>query len=191
MHDYIVTPDKKGLPSAHFLAEELHRRGLPTAMDVKGTDSKWETIHFYESGPPKLDSFLQYDPIKGLFKIILPYDSPEEAEEIQAALADILLREYGGHVHNTGTDDRHDLEAFLEKIKASAPPQKTSTAAVSKGNSSQPQETSWIIFSWASVLFGLLVYSLIPRYQHPFTLIVTGLAFVSALGLTFSKYRSK
>ncbi len=191
MHDYIVTPDKKGLPSGHFLAEELHRRGLPTAMDVKGTDNKWETIHFYESGPPKLDCFLQHEALKGVFKIILPYDSPEEAEEIQVALADILLREFGGHVHNTGTDDRHDLEAFIQKIKASAASKNASTPSVSKETSSQSHEIFWVVFSWASVFLGLLVYFFTSRYQHPFTLIVTGLAFISAFGLTFSKLQSK
>jgi hypothetical protein len=193
MTEYIVKPNKKGLPSGHFLLEELHRRGLPAALDLKGTDAKWDAILFSEPGPPEMGCFLQFEASQGVFKITLPKDSPAEAQELQVALADILLRELGGKVHDTSTNDHHDLETFIQKTKKFSHPAKQGLGKVAGGRTSQTQgrESFWMVLSWGSVLLGLWIYFSIPRYHQTLTLAVVGLAALSAIGLTLFKPTSK
>lgn len=195
MNEYLVTPHKKGLPSGHHLLEELHRRGLPATLDLKGTDTKWEAILFSEPGPPPMECFLEHSPSQGNFKISLPKDTPQEAEEMKIALADILLRELGGHVQDTSSNERLDLAGFLEKTKTHTAAHMTKSSSSSKSPSSKTKlgttDVLWILFAWALAAAGLEVYLAMPQYQHPITLGVAGLALLSALGLTFSRNPQK
>ena len=195
MNEYLITPHKKGLPSGHHLLEELHRRGLPATLDLKGTDTKWEAILFSEPGPPPMECFLEHDPAQGNFKIGLPKDTPKEAEEMKIALADILLRELGGHVQDTSTNERHDLAGFLEKTKTHTAAHMTQSSSSTKSVSSKAKlgtaEVLWILFAWGLAAAALTVYFTMPQHQHTITLGVAGLAFLSALGLTFSRRSSE
>jgi hypothetical protein len=40
MAEYVITPDKKEIPSSYLLTEELHRRSLAVEMEVHGTNYK-------------------------------------------------------------------------------------------------------------------------------------------------------
>lgn len=178
MSEYVITPDKDARPSGHYLMEELHRRGLPVEMNVKGTAEEWDSIRFYEAGPPEIECFLSHEPSNSQLNISISVDSSLEARDLQMFLVDILMKKVGGRVDHTGTRERCTAEEFAKKVKSI------------HGSAAGEADLPWIVFSWAMVAISLLGYCVLPRFNH-WALAAVALSLASALGLTIPKFRSK
>jgi len=188
MTDYIITPDKKESPSSHRLSEELHRRALSVEMDVKGTNYKWENIHFYDPITPETRCFVERNIHSLVYKISLSPDSTHESEELQKALVEIILLEVGGKVYDPTAKESHDLKSFQNlSIENGSSSDEKSESRKSKMSLPSSREIVWIVFSWALVLFGIYVYLNVPEPRKIFVLATCVLALISAGGITFSK----
>jgi len=169
MAEYVLTPEKNEQPSGLQLLEELHRRGFPVEIHVKGEDRKWEAIRFSEPGPPEVECILSYDAEAGLYTAFVSQDAPPSAVELQVFLVDSLLRELGGRADNTNTRERFTPEQFAEKIRHH------------HGPARKLGDYLWIGFSWLVVLLASLMYFIIaPNLQH-LVLVILFLAFLSAV----------
>jgi hypothetical protein len=178
MAEYIITPDKKELPSGTYLLEELHRRGMPVEINVKGTAQKWDAIRFHEPGPPEIECFASHDPEEGHFNVSVPSNASPAERELQLFLVDILLAKLGGQADNMSTRERYSAAQFAAKMK------KHHAASSNRG------EIFWLAFAWAVVVFGILLYFSIAPSLRSMDLTIVALAFVSALGLTLTKIHS-
>lgn len=158
--------------------EELHRRGLPVEINVKGTAENWDSIRFYEPGPPEIECFLSHEESNGELNISISVDSSLEARDLQMFLVDILLKNVGGRVDHTGTRERYTAEEFAKKVKDI------------HGKTSGASDTPWIVFSWAMVVISLFGFWILPRYNY-WALAAAALSLAGALGLTLPKFRSK
>jgi hypothetical protein len=175
MSEYVITPDRKDPPSGHVLMEELHRRGLPVEISVKGTVDKWESIRFTESGPPETECQLTLDP-SGTLKASISVDSNMEARDLQMVLVDVILAEVGGRADHTATRERYTAEQFARKVRDQ------------RGRPPSEADLPWIVFSWAMVGVSLMGFCVLPRF-HYFALVAAALSLVGALGLTWQKTR--
>jgi hypothetical protein len=178
MAEYVLTPEKNEQPSGLHMLEELHRRGFPVEIHVKGEDRKWETIRFSEAGPPEVDCILSYDAESGLYTIFVSPDAPSPAVELQVFVVDALLQELGGRVDNTNTRERFTPEQFAEKIRHHHSPDR------------KRGDYFWMIFSWVVVVLALIMFFIIvPNLQH-LVLVILFLSFVSALLQTYFHFKS-
>ncbi len=177
MAEYILTPEKKLQPSAFELLEELHRRGIPVEVHLKGQDREWENIRFSEPGPPEIECLLSYDPDKEVYSALVSRDAPAAAAELQVFLVDILLRTLGGQADNRTTQERFTPEQFALKIK-----QHHNRRAGLK-------ELIWIGFSWAVVALALGIYSVVPSHLRQLVLLILVLSSLSALLQTYSHFK--
>jgi hypothetical protein len=178
LSEYVITPDDQSRPSGHHLMEELHRRGLPVEINVKGTAEEWDSIRFYEPGPPEIECFLSHEPSNGQLNVSISVDSSLEARDLQMFLVDILLKKVGGRVDHTGTRERYTAEEFSKKVKSL------------HGSSAGETDLQWILFSWVMVAISLLGYCVLPRFNY-WALAAGALSLAGALGLTIPKFRSK
>jgi len=174
MAEYVVTPVKKELPEGPYLMDELHRRGFPVEINLKGTAQNWDAIRFYEPGPPEIECFLSREENEGKFNVSLAADSPSEASELQLNLIDILLSGLGGQADNSATRERFGPGEFSAFLKSR------------RGNS---RELFWIGFSWLVVAAGisLWIFSPATRVIAP---AVVFLSLISAAGLTYSHFKT-
>jgi hypothetical protein len=178
MPEYVLTPEKKELPSGPALMEELHRRGFPVEITLKGPANEWESVRFFEPGPPEVECLLSFNPKNGSFTVTTPTTAPHEATEMQLFLVDILLKDLGGMADNTGTRERYSAKQFAAKVR--------SLHGVSRGT----QDLVWIAFSWIVTLLGVLAFFLMdPQVRH-MALIIAGLSLLSAAGQTYSYLKS-
>ncbi len=194
MPDYIITPDKREIPSSHLLSEELHRRALSVEMEVKGTNYKWESIHFYDPAAPSTQCFLERNTQSHVFKISLPMESTEESSEMQRALVEIFLLEVGGKVFDIESKKSHDLKSFRNLSKDLASDSSTEDLISFSSRNSVKLSTSdmlWLVFAWAMVLLGLYVYLQAPESRKVLVLLADALALISAGGMTYTLTRSK
>ena len=175
MSEYVITPEKKLPPSGHVLLEEVHRRGIPVEISVKGTVDKWESIRFHEPGPPEIECLLSLEP-GGAMKAAISVDSDMEARDLQMVLVDVILREVGGRVDHTGTRERYTAEQFARKVRDH------------RGKPPAEADLPWIIFSWVMVAVSLLGFCVLPRFQY-FALVAAALSLAGAVGLTLQKAR--
>ncbi len=177
MAEYIITPEKNDLPTAPALLEELHRRGLPVEITVKGTADKWESVRFLEPGPPEIKCTLGYNETKGVFSVSMPTNSPHQALELQLCLVDVLLRELGGQADNVETRERYSPQQFTAKLREF------------QGLSGSSNDLFWILFSWGVVVLAVIIYFRVPKF-HPLVLIIALLSLASAIGQTLPKLKS-
>jgi hypothetical protein len=163
-------------------------------MDVKGTNYKWESIYFYDPVAPETQCFVERNLHSLVYKISLTQESTHESEELQIALAEILLHEVGGKVYNPVTKESDDLKSFRHRSKNISSEIVLEEAPGSKKSKTPPpslNEILWILFSWALVLFGVYIYQQAPQPRKTFFLIACVLALISASGITFSKTKTK
>ena len=195
MPDYIITPDKHDIPSSHLLSEELNRRALSVEMEVKGTNYKWESIHFYDPSTPETQCFVERNTQSHVFKISLPADSTDESFEMQKALVEIFLQEIGGKVFDVQAKKSYDLKAFRNSAKGSSYEidiEESPVISVGKIRLKfSTTDTLWLAFAWALVFFGLYVYFHAPEPRKIFVILADVLALVSAGGMTYTLTRSK
>jgi len=174
MAEYVVTPEITVRPSASDLAQELHRRGFPVKINLKGSDPQWEAVRFYESGPPEIECFLSFDPGEGTYTVSAPHDAVSETMDLLLFLVGALLQKVGGRADNTGTRERFTAEQFAARLKSH--------------HSDKAKDLFWLFFSWGVVAVGLLILLLIgPGLRH-LVLAVLALSFLSAAGLTYSHF---
>lgn len=177
MAEYILTPEKKLQPSAFELLEELHRRGIPVEIHLKGQDREWENIRFSEPGPPEIECLLSYDPGKEAYSVLVSRDAPAAATELQVFLVDALLQSLGGQADNLSTQERFTPEQFALKIR-----QHHDRRAALK-------ELSWIVFSWAVVALALAIYFVVPSHLRQLVMLILVFSFLSALLQTYSHFK--
>jgi hypothetical protein len=194
--DYIITPDKKEIPSSYFLSEELHRRALAVEMEVHGTNYKWQRICFYEPAAPKIQCFAEFDALSVTYRIFLAPESNQESEEMRHALVEIILHETGGKVYDAEAGESYDFKAFINRGAKSGSEVNSENPSASysdKPARSLPptREILWIAFSWFLVLLGFCFFRLAAPPHKMFVLGACILALISAGGITFSKSKTK
>jgi len=174
--EYVITPEKKDLPSGPFLMEEMHRRGFPLEINVKGGAEKWDAIRFYEPGPPEVECFLSLDDDNGRLNVSVSVDSPPHAFDMQMILVELLLQEVGGQVDNLTTRERLTLKEVSAKIRSH------------HRSKAGPMDFIWIGFSWAVVVLAMLAYVFEPQARG-LILVLLFFSLVSAGGLTYSHFK--
>lgn len=155
MAEYVLTPDKKERPSGIELLEELHRRGYPVEIHVKGQHPEWEAIRFTLAQPAGAECLLSFEPADGLYRLSVAPDSPPAAAELQAFLLDTLLQGLGGQADNLQTRERFTPGEFAQRLKHLHDPGR------------KARDLFWLAFSWAVVALSLLIYFVIsPGVRH-------------------------
>jgi hypothetical protein len=196
MAEYVITPEKKEIPSSHLLSEELHRRSLAVEMEVHGANSKeWENIYFFDPLAPETRCFVERNLYSLVYKVSLSAESTQASEELQATLVEIILHEVGGKAFCPASQKSYDLAEFKSQFREpglvaefnntpdfSLPPTRSLPS---------PKEMLWIGFSWALVLLGFYFYLHAPQPRKILMLAACGLALISAGGITFSSVQSK
>ncbi len=194
MAEYVITPEKKEIPSSHLLTEELHRRSLAVEMEVHGANYKeWENIYFFDPANAGTRCFLERNLHSLIYKISLSAEPTHESEELQTTLVDIILYEVGGKVFDPAAKKSYSLEEFRA--------QSGGTGLVMESNNSSTsspatrfllpiQDMLWIGFSWALILIGFYFYRHAPQSKKILMLAACGLALISAGGITFSSFQS-
>ncbi|HJT24130.1 MAG TPA: hypothetical protein VJ873_06105 [bacterium] len=177
MAEYLLTPEKNQQPSAFELMEELHRRSVPVEIHLKGQDKEWESIRFFESGPPEIECYLFFDGEKGTYSTTVSQDAPRAAVELQVYLVDTLLQTLGGQVDNLNTRERFTPQQFALKVKHHHDP------------SAEKKELVWIAFSWGVVLLALMVYFMVPSHLQQLVIVILVLSFLSAALQTYSHFQ--
>jgi hypothetical protein len=194
MTEYVITPDKKEIPSSYLLSEELHRRALTVEMEVHGTNTKWENIYFFDPANPGTQCFLERNLHSLVYKISLAAESTHESEELQTTLVEIILHEVGGKVFNPTSKESYDLAEFRKqsgKTGSVTEFNNVSYSSLIPARSLPPlKEILWIGFSWAFVLLGFYFYRHVPQPRKILMLVACGLALMSAVGITFSSLQS-
>ena len=176
--EYTIKPEKVDLPTATYLREEMHRRGFPVEINVKGSPDQWEAIRFSDPGPPEVECFLSYSDKRDSLNVSVSVDAPHQAAELQMVLVDLLLQELGGQADNLKTRERYTAQEFSEKLKH--------LHETKPG----PRDLIWIGFSWAVVLLALLILILKPQTRGLAAMLLLA-SLASAGGLTYAHYRSK
>lgn len=177
MAEYILTPEKTQQPSAFALMEELHRRGVPVEIHLKGQDREWESIRFTESGPPEIECLLSFDSSDGTYSVSVSQDAPLSAEFLEVSLVDTLLQTLGGQADNLNTRERFTPEKFALKIKQHHDP------------SAEKKELVWVAFSWAVVALALGIYFLGSPHLHELVMVILILSSLSAILQTYSHFK--
>jgi len=174
--EYIIKPGKKELPAGPYLLDELHRRGFPVEINIKGPADHWDAIRFYEPGPPEIECFLSFEEEEGVYNVSVPTDSPHQAVDLQMFLVDLLLKDLGGQADNTATRERFTPQQFSVKLK---------DHHASTGGS---KDLFWIVFSWLVVSLGILVFFFSPQSRSlvPFIILFS---LLSAVGLTYAHFK--
>jgi hypothetical protein len=178
MAEYVLTPESQTQPLGTRLMEELHRRGFPVEINLKGTDEGWESIRFYEAGPPELECQLAYDEEAGRYKISVSRDASPQAHDLQLILVDSLLQTLGGQVDNTSTLERFTPAQFAAKLKAPHSPM------------GKTKDWIWIGFSWSVVVAGFIALFAGSGQSRMMVGLVLAFASLSAIGLTYSHFKN-
>ena len=178
MAEYILTPDEKEAPPGTYLLEELHRRGFPVEIRLKGSDRQWESVRFFEPGPPEIDCLLSRDE-QGLLRVSIPQDAPQEARDLQLYLAEAILEKTGGYADHSSTRERYTAQQLSAKLR------------MLRRSDRGPRDLFWLIFAWAVVLLGGgAVYSLQAPLRYA-ALLVLVVALLSAAGQTYSHLKGE
>ena len=149
MADYLLTPEKGEQPSGLQLLEELHRRGFPVEIKVKGDSTQWESIRFSQEGPPLVECSLSFDEGQGRYTVAIPHDSPLAAGELQMFLVDVLLKALGGQVDNLQTRERLTRAQFAAKLRHL------------HSRSGKAKDMIWLFFAWGVAILSLVIFFLI------------------------------
>ncbi len=179
MAEYVLTPESKDQPLGTQLMEELHRRGFPVEINLKGPDQGWESILFYEAGPPELECQLICEPETGCYNISVSRDASPQTQELQLFLVDALLQKLGGRVDNRSTLERFTPSQFTAKLKSPHSPR------------GETKDLVWIGFSWCVVVAGLIALFVGSDPSRLTIGFILAFAFVSAVGLTYSHFKNQ
>jgi hypothetical protein len=177
MAEYIITPENTSLPTGPYLMEELHRRGFPVEITLKGEADDWRSIVFFEEGPPEVKCTLSHDAKSGLFTISTTSRASLQSQDLQLFLVELLLQEVGGQADNTETRERYNQKQLSLKIKR--------LHGLTTG-----ADIFWLCFSWAIVLFAVLMYFSVDPNLRSMGLVVLVLSSLGAIGLTISHFKS-
>jgi len=179
MPEFILTPEQKKIPTAHSLLEQIHKMGFPVEINVKGRPENWEDLRFHQPGPPDVECLVSYDGGQGRYTLQVSSDAPPKAYDLQLSLVELLLKLLGGQVDNRFTRERFTAGEFMKKM---------THHRVAQNN---PWDLFWLGFSWIVVAFGVfLSFSVHPELKGVVLSIVV-LAFLSASGLTYTRFKSK
>ncbi len=178
MAEYILTPEKKNQPPALELMEELHRRGFPVEINLKGRDPKWDAIRFFQPGPPEIECFLSFDADNGSYSVAVSQDAPPSAADLQIFLVDALLQNLGGQVDNVNTRERFTPEEFGARLKRHHNP------------SERMKEWFWVAFSWAVSVLALGIYFVVAPHLRQLVALILVLSSLSALLQTYSHLKN-
>lgn len=195
MAEYVITPEKKEIPSSHLLTEELHRRALAVEMEIHGANYKeWESIYFFDPANAGTRCFVERNLHSLIYKVTLAAEPTHESEELQTTLVEIILHEVGGKVFDPAAKKSYSLEEFRgQSGRTGLVMESNNSSFSSPATRSLPpfQEMLWIGFSWALVLIGFYFYRHAPQPRKILMLVACGLALISAGGITFSSTQSK
>jgi hypothetical protein len=178
MAEYVLTPESKLQPAGTRLMEELHRRGFPVEINLTGPDQGWESIRFYEAGPPELECLLAYESGTGRYKISVSPEASLPTYELQLFLVDSLLQILRGYVDNSTTLERFTPGQFTAKLKTHAAPGKL-------------KDLAWLLFSWAVAASGLFVLLFLPALARSLAIVVLIFSTLSASGLTYFHFKNR
>jgi hypothetical protein len=179
MAEYVLTPESKLQPAGTRLMEELHRRGFPVEINLSGPDQGWESIRFYEAGPPELECRLAYEPEPGLYKISVAPEASLPTYELQLFLVDSLLQTLGGHVDNSTTLERFTPGQFTAKLKGL------------RASPGKFKDLLWIVFSWAVAAASLFVLLFVPAPARSLVMVLLLFSTLSASGLTYLHFKNR
>jgi hypothetical protein len=176
--EYVVTPEAATPLPAPALLEGLHRRGFPVEIVIKGAADQWESIRFTEPGPKEVECSLIRDTASGRLTVTTASDATPEAVDLQAHLVGLLLDELGGQADNSYTRERFNAQEFARKLRHHHAP---------RGGF---REIAWLVFSWIVVALGVALYFSVPDHLKPVDLVVVIIAFLSAVGFTYTHFRT-
>ena len=177
MAEFLLTPETKNQPAGTRLMEELHRRGYPVEITLKGPDQAWQTVRFYEQGPPEVECLLDFDSPNGTYKISVSRDASHPSADLQLHLVGALLQELGGRVDNLSTQERFTPSQFAAKLRTQGNPRRGAG------------ELLWIGFAWAVAAGSFLALVMGPGPSRPIIGLVLAFASLSAAGLTYFHFK--
>jgi hypothetical protein len=179
--EYVIYPSHKTTPTPEYLLSEIHRRGWDVELNVKGGGRNWEGIRFFQEGPPEIESYVLHDFKYNRFHVTVPETSPDgKAQDLQLHLVDVLLKTLGGDAENVETRKRFNAPEFASHMLFRKRPLLPF----------ELRTLGWPLFAWLTVGFGagIALFGR-PEMLVP-ALVITGLAFLAALGLTFDLKKS-
>jgi len=179
MPEFILTPEQKTHPTAPDLLDQIHKVGFPVEINVKGKPDSWDALRFYEPGPPEVECLVSFDGDTGKYNLHVSADAPAKAFELQLALVELFLKNLGGQVDNRHTRERFTASEFALKMRLHR---------VSQDN---PWDWFWLVFSWLVVIFGLFLFFGLHPTMKPYVLSIMALSLVSAVGLTYTRFKNK
>lgn len=176
MSDYLITPENRDQPAGTRLMEELHRKGYPVEITLKGPDSAWESVRFIEHDAQGSECVVSLDP-KGVYRVSISPDAPLSARELQLYVVETLLKEVGGVADHSTTRESLNLQQFSLKLK-------THHAGDRKAS-----DWVWVGFAWAVALGAFFAFARTEGPNRWTVLVVAVFASLSALGLTYSQIK--
>jgi hypothetical protein len=165
---------QKKIPSAPSLLNALHQRGFSVEINLNGPPDNWDTIRFYQESPTELECFLIRDEEAGTLSLSIPEDSSNRAQDLLDHLCDLLLESTGGQA----IQGEKDAALSFPEFRKSHPALKAAARA--------SFQWAWPAFAWGLVAAGIAAYFNLPDNLHLLSMAVTGLALLSAVGLTVS-----
>jgi hypothetical protein len=174
MSETKITSLQKKIPTAPSLLNALHQRGFSVEINLNGPPDNWDTIRFFQEGPTELECFLIHDEEAGTLSLSIPENYPARSQDLLDHLCDLLLESTGGQVLQ---GEKGSALSFSE-FRKSHPALKISSRASFKW--------AWPLFAWGLVAAGVAAYFNLPDNLHVLSMAVTGLALLSAIGLTAS-----
>ncbi|HVZ80680.1 MAG TPA: hypothetical protein VHE12_07760 [bacterium] len=177
MSDYLITPESQERPVATRLMEELHRKGFPVEITLKGPDSGWESIRFTEHDGSNGECVLSLDPGAKVYRVSISPDAPLSARELQLYVVETLLREVGGFADHGTTRERLNLQQFSLKLQAH------------HSGDRKASDWAWVAFAWLVALGALVAFLRVEGPNRWTILVVLVFAGLSACGLTYLQLR--
>ena len=172
MPDYVITPETNDPPAGTRLMEELHRKGFPVEITLKGPDGSWDSIKFFEEGR-EAECVLSRLGDSNNYKVSVSRDASHASLDLQLHLVEAMLREVGGVTDHAVTRERLDLKQFSLKLQAHHSGDRKATDWV------------WVAFAWAVALGALFAFTQVAGPNRWTVLVIALFASLSAIGLTY------
>lgn len=175
MPEYVVYPSHKTVPTPEYILAELHRRRWDVELNVQGGGRNWESIRFYQEGPPEVECSIVHDSKYNRFHVGLPEFHPEKARDLQLNVVDVLLKTLGGDAEDSDTHRRFNAPEFATHMLFRKRP----------FLAFEWKSLGWPLFAWLTTGFaaGVLLFGN-PEARVPAAVLAV-LSFACALGLTF------
>jgi hypothetical protein len=169
--DYLITPETRDQPAGTELLEELHRKGFPVEITLKGPDNAWESVRFVDHDAQDSEGTLSWD--GKVYRVSIPPDASFSSRELQLYLVETLLQKVGGVADHGATRERLNLQQFSLKLKAH------------HAGDRKASEWVWVGFAWAIALGACFAFTQVAGPNRWTVLIVAVFASLAALGLTY------